>query len=167
MWHEVLQEMIPDMVGRDIRVTIGLLPPCNADPVLLRQVLVNLLGNAFKYSRTRDTTLIHISFLAPTDGGSATYVITDNGIGFDMQDAAKLFTVFQRLPNAHTFEGTGVGLTTVQRIVQRHGGRIWAESAPDAGATFFFTLSGPDGAGALDGKRGPATPASAAKLSGG
>lgn len=150
MWHEVLQEMIPDLVGRDIRVTFGLLPQCYADPILLRQVLVNLLGNAVKYSRTRSSTLIDISFIEPTNGGSATYVIKDNGIGFDMQDAAKLFTVFQRLPNARNIEGTGVGLTTVQRIVQRHGGRIWAESTPDAGASFFFWLSGPDVSGALE-----------------
>ncbi len=142
MWHEVLAEIMPDLGGRIIQVSIGKIPLGNADPILLRQVLVNLLGNAIKYSRTRERSVIDISFLPSADGGSATYTIKDNGIGFDMRDAGKLFSVFTRLPSARDFEGTGVGLTTVQRIVQRHGGRIWAESAPEAGATFFFTLNG-------------------------
>ena len=143
LWRGVLAEMRLDLGDRQIDVTIGDLPPCRADPLLLRQVVVNLLGNALKYSRTRDRSVIHISSLAQPDGGSAAYVIKDNGIGFDMKDAGKLFTVFERLHNARDFEGTGVGLTTVQRIIQRHGGRIWAESTPDAGATFFFTLGPP------------------------
>lgn len=152
LWHEVLSEMMPDLVGRNIHVTIGKIPWCNADPVLLRQVLVNLLGNAVKYSRTRESAIVDISFIAPTNGDGATYVIKDNGIGFDMRHVDKLFTVFQRLPNARDFEGTGVGLTTVQRIVQKHGGRIWAESEPEAGATFSFTLGGSETLG--DGKPG-------------
>ena len=150
MWHEVLAEMMPDLRGRNIDVTIGKLPRCSADPILLRQVLVNLLGNAVKYSRMRENTIIDISFIAHSNGGGATYAIKDNGIGFDMQHADKLFAVFQRLPNARNFEGTGVGLTTVQRILQRHGGRIWAESAPERGATFFFVLGEPDVSRTLD-----------------
>jgi len=141
MWREVLAEMKPDLGARQIEVTIDDLPPCHAHPVLLRQVLVNLLSNALKYSRTRDRSVIQISTAAPIDGGGPIYSIKDNGVGFDMAHAHKLFAVFQRLHDARDFEGTGVGLTTVRRIVERHGGRIWAESAPDAGATFFFTLS--------------------------
>lgn len=150
MWREVLAELTSEMAVRTIDVTIGDLPPCHANPVLLRQVLINLLGNAIKYSRTRDCSVIEISAVAQPDGGSPAYSIKDNGIGFDMTDAGKLFTLFDRLHNAGDFEGTGVGLTTVQRIIQRHGGRIWAESAPDAGATFFFTL-GPPPRNGLDG----------------
>jgi len=143
MWREVLADMTPEMGDRRIAVTIGDLPPCHADPTLLHQVLVNLLGNAFKYSRTRDCSVIEISAIVQADGGSPVYAIKDNGVGFDMANAGKLFTVFERLHHARDFEGTGVGLSTVQRIIQRHGGRIWAESAPDAGATFFFTLGPP------------------------
>jgi PAS domain S-box-containing protein len=150
MWHDVLTEMMPDLGGRNIEVTIGQLPRCYGDPVLLRQVLVNLLANAIKYSRTRERAIIDISFIVNSDGVGATYVIKDNGIGFDMQHADKLFAVFQRLPNARNFDGTGVGLTTVQRIVQRHGGRIWAESAPERGATFFFLLGEPDASDAFE-----------------
>ncbi len=141
MWREVLAEMKPDLGVRPIEVTIDDLPPCHANPVLLRQVLVNLLGNALKYSRTRDRTVIQISTVAPISGSGPIYSIKDNGVGFDMAHADKLFAVFQRLHDVRDFEGMGVGLTTVKRIVERHGGRIWAESTPDAGATFFFTLS--------------------------
>ena len=106
----------------------------------MRQVLVNLLGNALKYSRTRERAVIEISACAQADGGSTAYAIKDNGVGFDMMNADKLFTVFARLHADRDFEGTGVGLTTVQRIIQRHGGQIWAESAPGVGSTFFFSV---------------------------
>jgi signal transduction histidine kinase len=149
MWHEVLAEMRPEFGQRKIDVTIDPLPPCVADPILLRQVIINLLGNAVKYSRTRERSVIAVTAVVPPDGGSPTYLTRDNGIGFDMKHAGKLFEVFERLPNARSFEGTGVGLTTVQRIVQRHGGRIWAESTPNAGATFSFTLGDPPPAEAL------------------
>ena len=131
------------MRGRRIKVTIGDLPPCHADPTLLRQVLVNLLENALKYSRTRDRSVVKIAAVAQPDGGSTVYSIKDNGVGFDMTRADKLFTVFARLHEAKDFEGTGVGLTTAHRIIQRHEGRIWAEAAPGVGATFFFTVGGP------------------------
>lgn len=139
MWEEILAEMKPDLGDRRIEVTIDELPPSRADPVLLRQVLINLLGNALKYSRNRDRSIIALSSRIEPNGAQS-YSIRDNGIGFDMKDASKLFAVFERLSTARDFEGTGVGLTTAQRIIERHGGRIWAESAPDAGATFFFTL---------------------------
>lgn len=143
MWHETLAEMKPGLGERQIAVTIGELPPCHADPILLRQVLVNLLGNALKYSRTRDRSVIEISVVAGSTGESPAYFIKDNGVGFDMKKAGNLFTVFSRLHDARDFEGTGVGLSTAQRIIQRHGGRMWAESVPDAGATFFFTMGPP------------------------
>jgi PAS domain S-box-containing protein len=148
MWREVLEEMTPDFGTRLIEVTIGALSPCRADPILLRQVLVNLLGNAVKYSRTRERSVITIAAAPQTDGFGWGYSIKDNGIGFDMKDAGRLFTAFERMPSSRAFEGSGVGLTTVSRIVMRHGGRIWADSAPDAGATFFFTLGPPPTTGA-------------------
>jgi PAS domain S-box-containing protein len=159
MCHDILAEMRPEIGGRRADVTIGKLPPCHADPALLRQVLVNLLGNALKYSRTRERPVIEISSFAPPDGRGTAYAIKDNGVGFDMANAGKLFTVFARLHADKDFEGTGVGLTTVQRIIQRHGGRIWAESAPGVGATFFFIMGPPPsnpvhGAAARDVKTG-------------
>jgi PAS domain S-box-containing protein len=141
MWHEILAEMRPELGERKVEVSIGELPPCSADPTLLRQVIVNLLGNALKYSRTRDRSVIEISTLVQPGGGSPAYSIKDNGVGFDMAHAHKLFAVFERLHCDSEFEGTGVGLNTVHRIIQRHGGRIWAESTPGAGATFFFTVA--------------------------
>jgi len=143
MWREVLAELAPNTGDRWVDVRFGDLPPWRADPVLLRQVLVNLLSNAIKYSGKRDRPLIEISALQPVGGSSPVYSIRDNGVGFDMKYADKLFAVFERLHQACDYEGTGVGLTTVQRIIQRHGGRIWAESAPDAGAVFYFTLGPP------------------------
>ncbi len=141
MWREVLAQMKLELGDRPMEVTIGKLPSCQADPVLLRQVLINLLGNALKYSRKRNCSVIAISAVTPAETGCTAYSIKDNGVGFDMQYKDKLFTAFQRLHNARDFEGTGIGLTTSHRIIQKHGGRIWAESAPQAGATFFFTVA--------------------------
>jgi signal transduction histidine kinase len=109
------------------------------DPSLLKQVLANLVGNAVKYSRIRDSAVIEIGCAGEEDGRVILYV-RDNGAGFDMQYAHKLFGVFQRLHLAEEFEGTGIGLATVRRIVSRHGGRVWAEGAVNEGATFYLTL---------------------------
>jgi signal transduction histidine kinase len=111
------------------------------DPTLLRVVLENLLGNAWKYSARSDPARIELS--ATQDAGRWVYRVRDNGAGFDMRFADRLFGVFQRLHSANDFPGTGVGLATVQRIVRRHGGQIWAESKVGSGASFYFTLNEP------------------------
>jgi signal transduction histidine kinase len=127
--------------GRRVEITVAELPNCAADPSLLKQVWFNLLANAFKYTRNRETAHIEVGCQADRPG-TCTYFVRDNGVGFDMQYAPKLFGVFQRLHRAEDYEGTGVGLAIVQRIVLRHGGRVWAEAQPDRGATFYFTLEG-------------------------
>ena len=108
------------------------------DPTLLRIVLENLLGNAWKYSAK--VAQARISFESSLHGGRTAYRVRDNGAGFDMRFADRLFGVFQRLHSASDFEGTGIGLASVQRIVRRHGGEIWAESEVNRGASFYFTL---------------------------
>jgi signal transduction histidine kinase len=126
--------------GRQVTFHVGDLPVCESDPLLLEQVFVNLLSNAVKYSRPRQVATIDVA--AEVKAGETIYSVRDNGVGFDMQYSDRLFRVFQRLHRADEYEGTGVGLATVQRIVERHGGRVWAEAAPDKGATFYFTLKG-------------------------
>ena len=119
-------------------ITIGPLPTCEADPTLLRQVFANLVQNSAKFSQPRETPTIHIS--SDTADGNLVFRITDNGVGFPKAYAHKLFGVFERLHNANEFEGTGIGLAIVQRIVTRHGGKIWAHSSEGEGAEFCFTL---------------------------
>jgi len=121
-----------------VDVVLTPLPSASGDAALLRNVLINLIGNAFKFSAKRAHPMIEIG--AQQDGAEVAYYVKDNGVGFDMQYAGKLFGVFQRLHRPDEFEGTGVGLALAQRIVQRHGGRIWAEGKVNEGATFFFTL---------------------------
>jgi PAS domain S-box-containing protein len=128
-------------VERDLEFSIGVLPACQADPRLLKQVWVHLLSNAIKFTRLKETARIEIG--AGQLGASAYYFVRDNGIGFDMKYAGQLFGMFNRLHHPEDFEGTGVGLAIVQRILARHGGRIWAEAVEGQGATFFFTL-GPE-----------------------
>ena len=114
------------------------LPAISADPEALQTVVLNLLDNAWKYTGSRSPATISVGVTA--SNGSATYFVRDNGAGFDMRYADKLFRPFQRLHAATEFEGTGIGLATVQRIVRRHGGRVWAEGKPGEGATVYFTL---------------------------
>ena len=125
---------------RPLDITIGPLPPARGDRDMLRQAVTNLLDNASKFTRRRAPGRIEVGHRA--DGAETVYYVKDNGAGFDPRYAGKLFGVFQRLHRAEEFEGTGVGLAIVQRIVLRHGGRVWAEGQLDAGATFFFTLRG-------------------------
>jgi PAS domain S-box-containing protein len=143
-----LEDLSTEQQGRQVEIVIGdpsarpghALPDCEADPALLEQVFVNLLSNAFKFTRTRPVARIEVGF--EEKEGMRTYFVRDNGVGFDMQYVGKLFAVFQRLHRAEDYEGTGVGLAIVQRIVARHGGRAWAEAQVGKGATFYFTLEG-------------------------
>ncbi|HEY1490966.1 MAG TPA: ATP-binding protein, partial [Verrucomicrobiae bacterium] len=134
----VTREMKPDFEKREVEWKIGKLPQVEGDPALLHQVFYNLISNALKYTRTRRLTKIEIGS-TQTENEYVIY-IKDNGVGFDPRYAQKLFGVFQRLHRASEFEGTGIGLANVRRIITRHGGRAWAESELDQGATFFFSL---------------------------
>lgn len=136
--REVLEELSREREGRNVEIDLKPLPDCLGDASLLRQVYVNLLSNAFKFTRQKEKAVIEIGCLA-VDPELVCYV-RDNGAGFDMRYAQKLFGVFQRLHSPSEFEGTGVGLSIVRRIITRHGGRIWAEAEPDNGAAFYFTL---------------------------
>jgi len=135
---EALRELRPETEGRDVRWTIGELPEVHGDPAMLRQVFINLVSNAIKYTRTRPVATIEIA--ATERAGEHVIAVRDNGVGFDNAYAHKLFGVFQRLHPAHEFEGTGIGLAIVRRVVARHGGQAWAEGAVDRGATFYFSL---------------------------
>jgi light-regulated signal transduction histidine kinase (bacteriophytochrome) len=135
-----LQALQAELKDRKIDLTIDQLPAGDADPRLLKQVWVNLISNALKYTRSRDTAVIRVG--SQTQNGAPVYYVRDNGVGFDMRYAHKLFGVFQRLHRAEDYEGTGVGLAIVQRIIARHGGRIWTQAAKNQGATFYFTLEG-------------------------
>ena len=142
---ELVQEVIRDLGmatnGLPIVCQITPLPRVVGDASLLKQAFTSLIDDAFKYSRTRGPT-IEIG-CAGTDGARVVLFVRDNGVGFDMQYADKLFGVFQRLHRAEDFEGTGIGLATVRRIIGRHGGRVWAEGALDQGATLYVTLELP------------------------
>jgi signal transduction histidine kinase len=135
---EARAEVSVDLNGRRIVWDVQPLPTVEADPALLRSALVNLLSNAVKYTSTRDEARIEVGTVA--SAGEVVVFVRDNGVGFDMAYAHKLFGVFQRLHRSDEFIGTGIGLANVRRIVQRHGGRTWAEGAIDSGATFYFSL---------------------------
>lgn len=158
---EVRESLREEAKHRAIEWRIGSLPEVQADPAMLRQALLNLLSNAIKYTRPRNPAVIELGVGtsdncpatpgAPADPGAGspphiTLFVRDNGVGFDMRYAGKLFGVFQRLHREEEFEGTGIGLANVQRIIHRHGGRVWAEAKEGAGATFYFTLPAPGGA---------------------
>jgi light-regulated signal transduction histidine kinase (bacteriophytochrome) len=137
--EETIRSLQPEMQQRNIIWKKGTLPVVMADPPMLRQVFVNLIANAIKYTRPRDPAEIEIGCYEGATG-ELTVFIRDNGVGFEMEYADKLFGVFQRLHRAEEFEGTGIGLANVRRIIIRHGGRTWAESRPGEGATFYFSL---------------------------
>jgi PAS domain S-box-containing protein len=135
---EAYEELLLETLGRTVRFEIREMPACSADPVLLNQVYLNLLSNALKFTRQREIAEIEIGALEKD--GRTVYYVKDNGIGFDMKYASKVFGVFQRVHEDAALEGTGVGLAIAERIIHRHGGEIWVESSPGAGTTFFFTL---------------------------
>ncbi len=136
--REVVEELKPETENRDIRWHVQQLPEVTGDRPMLRAVLTNLVSNALKFTRPRGLAEIEIG--SRPGEGEVVFFIRDNGVGFDMRYAHKLFGVFQRLHHADQFEGTGIGLANIQRIVSRHGGRTWAEGEPDRGATFYFAL---------------------------
>jgi light-regulated signal transduction histidine kinase (bacteriophytochrome) len=141
--NDLLQEILHEIssgvtTDREIEWRIRDLPVAECDPGLIKVVFTNLLSNAIKFTRTREHAAIEVG--AATREGEQTIFVRDNGVGFDMRYADKLFGVFQRLHRQEDFEGTGIGLATIQRIVHKHAGRVWAEAEPDRGATFYFTL---------------------------
>jgi PAS domain S-box-containing protein len=137
---EILEELREGDPDREVQVTVADALTASADPHLIRLVLHNLLSNAWKFTARRSPAVIRVDALQRSD--ASVFMVSDNGAGFDMRYVAKLFDPFQRLHSASDFEGTGIGLAIVHRIVSRHGGRIWAESEPGQGTTFFFTLAG-------------------------
>ena len=152
--RQVIDETRSERDGRAVNFVVGDLGLVDADPALLKQALANLIANAVKFTRERNPAVIEINRESePHTGGNSHYYVRDNGVGFDMKYYDKLFGVFQRLHSSAEYPGTGVGLAIVQRVVQRHGGRVWADSTPGEGATFRFTL-GQDRAQATGGSGG-------------
>ena len=137
--HAIFEEVAAQAPGRSIRFVVHSIPPAHGDKAMIRQVLTNLLSNAVKFTKHRDEAVIEFGYAR--ESGRGAYYVKDNGVGFDMQYAGKLFGVFQRLHSVTEFEGTGVGLAIVYRIITRHGGRVWARGEENKGATFYFTLS--------------------------
>jgi light-regulated signal transduction histidine kinase (bacteriophytochrome) len=140
MAQEVFKELIAAEPKRQVRLDLHPLPPALGTATMIRQLWVNLIGNAIKFTTGRKIAQIEIG-VKEGGNGERIYYIKDNGVGFDMRYVDKLFGVFQRLHSQQEFPGTGVGLALVQRIVQRHGGRVWAEAELNRGATFYFTLT--------------------------
>jgi light-regulated signal transduction histidine kinase (bacteriophytochrome) len=148
--EQVLDELRPALTESQVKINVSELPSVKADPLMLRQVYLNLLSNALKFTRQRQEAVIEVGYLIKAsstpgagEGGEIrkiVYFVRDNGVGFDPHYADHLFGVFQRLHPSQQFEGSGIGLSIVRRIVSRHGGRVWAESEVDHGATFYFTL---------------------------
>src|SRR6266849_2807421 len=140
--RQEVEDLAAECSGRQVEWQIGNLFSAECDAGLMKQVFVNLLSNAVKYTGKRERAVIQVGQM--TQNNLRVIFVRDNGAGFEMQYVGKLFGVFQRLHKARDFEGTGVGLAIVQRIIRKHGGRIWAEAKVDEGATFFFTLGSPE-----------------------
>jgi light-regulated signal transduction histidine kinase (bacteriophytochrome) len=138
MVDQVIEELAPDIGARKVTWKKHSLPKVFGDRAMLKQVVVNLISNALKYSATREVSEIEIG--SREEPEQVVFFVRDNGVGFDMAYAHKLFGVFQRLHEATQFEGTGIGLANVRRIIARHGGQTWAEAELDKGATFYFSL---------------------------
>ena len=135
---QVFDELSSERADRAVEIDIRKVPACQADPALLKVVFTNLISNALKFTRRRETACIR--FDAEKIDDQHVYILKDNGVGFDPRYMDRLFAVFQRLHDPKEFEGTGIGLATVKQIITRHGGQIWAESEINQGATFYFTL---------------------------
>jgi PAS domain S-box-containing protein len=142
MVRQCVDELQRELNGRTIDFRLGALPDCRADPALLKQVWLNLLDNAVKYTGRCPEAVIEVGSRPGEKPAEIVYFVKDNGVGFDMRYANKLFGVFQRLHRAEEYDGTGVGLAIVHRVVARHGGQVWADAEPGRGATFSFTLGG-------------------------
>ena len=136
--EQVRETLAPALAGRDVRWKIGLLPEVEGDPAMLRQVFANLIDNALKFTRNKAFAEIEIGAAKELD--EYIFYVRDNGVGFDKRHAKKLFGVFERLHSGGEFEGTGIGLASVRRIIQRHNGRSWAESVPGEGTVIYFSL---------------------------
>ena len=138
--REVFEELNTPVRNRTLHLEVKDPPFAYGDQSMIRQVLANLLSNAIKFTKPKETALIEVG--GTREENENIYYVKDNGVGFDMEDADKLFTIFQRLHSQKDFEGTGVGLVIVKRVIEKHGGRVWAEGRPDEGATFYFSLPG-------------------------
>jgi len=156
--QEVWEDLATERQGRKVKLSADEMPECQADPALLRQVYSNLLSNALKFTRRRETAIIEVGYTRAVESADTAdietiertvYFVKDNGVGFDMQFADKLFGVFQRLHRPEEYEGTGVGLAIVHRVITRHGGRVWAHGELDKGATFYFALPPTQSAGSI------------------
>jgi two-component system sensor kinase len=155
MARNIFKELTAVEPGHVIQFNLHPIPPAFGSEAMIRQVWVNLIGNAVKFSGKRERAEIEIG-VEPGKAGEQVYFVKDNGAGFDMRYADKLFGVFQRLHTNEEFPGTGVGLALVQRIVHRHGGRVWGEGELDKGATLRFTIPDP-GKEPADGQQAPPT----------
>ena len=138
MTRQVFDQLRAEAPERDLQLTVGDLPPAWGDQSLLYQVMQNLLANAVKFTKSRKTAVIEVG--GRTEDKENIYYVKDNGVGFDERYVSNLFRPFQRLHGGEEYEGTGVGLAIVKRIIQRHGGRVWAEGKVNEGATFYFSL---------------------------
>jgi len=138
LWRDVVDELTPSFDGRQVKVQVEALPHIRADTAGMRKVLLNLLANAIKFTRPRELARIEVQ--AYVAGAEVICSVRDNGVGFEPEFAHKLYGIFQRLHDTEEFEGTGVGLAIVKRIIDKHGGRVWAEGVPGVGAVFFFSI---------------------------